>query len=131
MSYGPVREVACNSPLPAHDNSALISTWRANRSAPPAVPRSDQRVGWAPIRARRWRRHKAYLYQALTGITGGDGGIRTLDRPLQAYNGLANRRLQPLGHVSGSADMPDARASRKRQIQRTPDCAPASAARRL
>ena len=31
---------------------------------------------------------------------GGDGGIRTLDRPLQAYNGLANRRLQPLGHVS-------------------------------
>ena len=32
--------------------------------------------------------------------TGGDGGIRTLDRPLQAYNGLANRRLQPLGHIS-------------------------------
>src|ERR1044072_7966014 len=31
---------------------------------------------------------------------GGDGGIRTLDRPLQAYNGLANRRLQPLGPVS-------------------------------
>ena len=33
--------------------------------------------------------------------TGGDGGIRTLDRALQPYNGLANRRLQPLGHVSG------------------------------
>src|SRR5579883_2423238 len=32
---------------------------------------------------------------------GGDGGIRTLDRALQPYNGLANRRLQPLGHVSG------------------------------
>src|SRR5215213_5863690 len=32
---------------------------------------------------------------------GGDGGIRTLDTPLRAYNGLANRRLQPLGHVSG------------------------------
>src|ERR1700732_2903900 len=31
---------------------------------------------------------------------GGDGGIRTLDRALQPYNGLANRRLQPLGHVS-------------------------------
>jgi hypothetical protein len=31
---------------------------------------------------------------------GGDGGIRTLDTPLRAYNGLANRRLQPLGHVS-------------------------------
>jgi hypothetical protein len=51
---------------------------------------------------------------------GGAGGIRTLDRPLQAYNGLANRRLQPLGHSSMSADMPDARASRKRQIQITP-----------
>jgi hypothetical protein len=45
---------------------------------------------------------------------GGDGGIRTLDRALQPYNGLANRRLQPLGHVSTPADMPDAAASRKR-----------------
>src|SRR5216683_7409936 len=48
--------------------------------------------------------------------SGGDGGIRTLDRALQPYNGLANRRLQPLGHVSRTADMPDAAASRKRQI---------------
>src|SRR5689334_6880112 len=52
--------------------------------------------------------------------SGGAGGIRTLDRALQPYNGLANRRLQPLGHSSISADMPDARASRKRQIQITP-----------
>ena len=28
------------------------------------------------------------------------GGIRTLDRAFQPYNGLANRRLQPLGHHS-------------------------------
>jgi hypothetical protein len=48
---------------------------------------------------------------------GGAGGIRTLDRALQPYNGLANRRLQPLGHSSVRADMPDAGASRKRQIQ--------------
>ena len=47
---------------------------------------------------------------------GGAGGIRTLDRALQPYNGLANRRLQPLGHSSVEADMPDAGASRKRQI---------------
>src|SRR3984885_10561715 len=47
---------------------------------------------------------------------GGAGGIRTLDRALQPYNGLANRRLQPLGHSSVRADMPDAGASRKRQI---------------
>ncbi len=48
---------------------------------------------------------------------GGDGGIRTLDRALQPYNGLANRRLQPLGHVSGEADMPDTAPSRKRQLR--------------
>ena len=33
-------------------------------------------------------------------VCGGDGGIRTLDTALGPYNGLANRRLQPLGHVS-------------------------------
>src|SRR6202167_4716087 len=33
---------------------------------------------------------------------GGAGGIRTLDRALQPYNGLANRRLQPLGHSSSA-----------------------------
>ena len=49
---------------------------------------------------------------------GGAGGIRTLDRALQPYNGLANRRLQPLGHSSVKADMPDTGASRKRQIRR-------------
>ena len=48
--------------------------------------------------------------------TGGDGGIRTLDRALQPYNGLANRRLQPLGHISSRADMPEAEARRKRPI---------------
>ena len=67
--------------------------------------------------------------QASFGFLGGAGGIRTLDRPLQAYNGLANRRLQPLGHSSMSADMPDARASRKRQIQITPKLFTAAALR--
>ena len=47
---------------------------------------------------------------------GGAGGIRTLDRALQPYNGLANRRLQPLGHSSVKADMPDAGASRKQRF---------------
>ena len=31
---------------------------------------------------------------------GGEGGIRTPDRGVSPYNGLANRRLQPLGHLS-------------------------------
>jgi hypothetical protein len=34
--------------------------------------------------------------------SGGERGIRTLDRAFQPYNGLANRRLQPLGHLSGA-----------------------------
>src|SRR5574340_657596 len=45
------------------------------------------------------RRALARLLRAAREL-GGDGGIRTLDRALQPYNGLANRRLQPLGHVS-------------------------------
>ena len=32
---------------------------------------------------------------------GGERGIRTLDTGFGPYNGLANRRLQPLGHLSG------------------------------
>jgi hypothetical protein len=63
------------------------------------------------------------LLQCVSGQTqntGGAGGIRTLDRALQPYNGLANRRLQPLGHSSITADMPDAGASRKRQISGWP-----------
>ena len=31
---------------------------------------------------------------------GGERGIRTLDTGVSPYNGLANRRLQPLGHLS-------------------------------
>src|SRR5579871_2216562 len=35
-----------------------------------------------------------------TRLRGGEGGIRTLDTGFGPYNGLANRRLQPLGHLS-------------------------------
>jgi hypothetical protein len=35
--------------------------------------------------------------------SGGEGGIRTLDTGVSPYNGLANRRLQPLGHLSSVA----------------------------
>ena len=36
-------------------------------------------------------------------LDGGDGRIRTCDR-LLTYNGLANRRLQPLGHISAKGE---------------------------
>src|SRR5205807_8618763 len=44
----------------------------------------------------------------------GEGGIRTPDRGISPYNGLANRRLQPLGHLSsrcGSSQFTDASAT--------------------
>ena len=36
-------------------------------------------------------------------LTGGEAGIRTLDTDFGPYNGLANRRLQPLGHLTADA----------------------------
>ena len=59
--------------------------------------------------AGRWRRHKqkppSYWRLRICcfiekRITGGEGGIRTPGTGLGPYNGLANRRLQPLGHLS-------------------------------
>src|ERR1700733_4369912 len=67
----------------------------------------------------------------MNDVAGGAGGIRTLDRALQPYNGLANRRLQPLGHSSVGADMPDTGASRKRQIAKDPIPAALVASRHL
>src|SRR5207244_11703894 len=32
--------------------------------------------------------------------SGGEGGIQTLDTGFSPYNGLANRRLRPLGHLT-------------------------------
>jgi hypothetical protein len=37
-------------------------------------------------------------------MLGGDGGIRTLDT-LNTYDDLANRCLQPLGHVSAQTGL--------------------------
>src|SRR5206468_143370 len=37
---------------------------------------------------------------AMSGKLGGEAGIRTLDTAFRPYNGLANRRLQPLGHLT-------------------------------
>ena len=47
---------------------------------------------------------KALYLQLLTRGSGGEAGIRTLGRGLCPFNGLANRRLQPLGHLTASAE---------------------------
>ncbi len=36
--------------------------------------------------------------------SGGEGGIRTLGTGVSPYNGLANRRIRPLCHLSANAD---------------------------
>ena len=38
---------------------------------------------------------------------GGEAGIRTLDTAFGPYNGLANRRLQPLGHLTAGVRWKD------------------------
>jgi hypothetical protein len=39
-----------------------------------------------------------------TGVktSGGEGGIRTLGTGVSPYNGLANRRIRPLCHLSAT-----------------------------
>jgi hypothetical protein len=68
----------------------------------------------SPTRGRAgqtWRPERHSGNSNPTTEPGGDGGIRTLDRALQPYNGLANRRLQPLGHVSSEASYASRRAT--------------------
>src|SRR5437762_13344747 len=47
----------------------------------------------------------------------GEGGIRTPDRGISPYNGLANRRLQPLGHLSSNCTAGILPASRHRRSE--------------
>ena len=47
--------------------------------------------------------------------SGGEGGIRTLGTGVSPYNGLANRRIRPLCHLSDLGDntlIVDGRAAR-------------------
>ena len=75
-------------------------TKRPNRLSP--ICRTGVRP---PIR----HRHSCFFALAENSVpasrrsrNGGAGGIRTLDTAFQPYNGLANRRLQPLGHSTAS-----------------------------
>src|ERR1043166_8336584 len=65
-------------------------------------------AGWVWTVKERTAR-KSWIFSAyltaldkLGRLGGGAGGIRTLDTALGPYNGLANRRLQPLGHSSAT-----------------------------
>ena len=42
-----------------------------------------------------------YIRLSSWNHSGGEGGIRTLGTGVSPYNGLANRRIRPLCHLSG------------------------------
>ena len=57
--------------------------------------------GWlTPLRLLAKLLRKPLILKGQNTRDGGVGGIRTLGTAFQPYNGLANRRLQPLGHHS-------------------------------
>jgi hypothetical protein len=65
------------------------------------MPRSNlNMIGMYFVFARLGRVAGDWSTGRLDGQTGGERGIRTPDRGVSPYNGLANRRLQPLGHLS-------------------------------
>jgi hypothetical protein len=64
-----------------------------------SVGRSDDPSGLPLL---KWTQGENSLFaMAQQGVAGGERGIRTPGRGVSPYNGLANRRLQPLGHLSG------------------------------
>src|SRR5437868_15360998 len=47
------------------------------------------------------RDSRTRLHLSVQHVYGGEGGIRTLGTGVSPYNGLANRRIRPLCHLSG------------------------------
>ena len=95
------------APLRARTTKNCVRDFAAGRRQEPAPKSSpspcpglaiDVSPGHAGRNSNAGLRHD--FTSNINKLYGGDGGIRTLDTALQPYNGLANRRLQPLGHVS-------------------------------
>ena len=94
---GPVDDAALHAPEPGGARRAR-SGCSSNRG--PGTQRRPTR-GRRKILETWWRRAGGVKTINKTGQeTGGEAGIRTLGRALRPYNGLANRRLQPLGHLT-------------------------------
>ena len=93
-----------------------LNIWRKSAFLPRLIPMQRRALCMVfPLGANT--RRAAYFRQLFKGLItelvtkplshlfsvyGGERGIRTPGRALQPYNGLANRRLQPLGHLSVS-----------------------------
>ncbi len=80
-----------------HKFRSLIGQWpRAPRKVHTDSPH------WLLWGTQRVRADKCISCNELHETGGGEAGIRTLGRGLCPFNGLANRRLQPLGHLTAS-----------------------------
>ena len=91
MRRGPLIGPTKTACAPGYDRFAIRRCRRWPKVGPPMRPANEVTI--------KSLNHRGHLI-----LIGGDGGIRTLDRALQPYNGLANRRLQPLGHISARRD---------------------------
>src|ERR1051325_11140464 len=80
------------------DRCRSVSSMRS-RNSPRVLGAKSQKKG-AERAARMWRYPVGDgAKRTRTDISGGDDRIRTCEG-LLTLNGLANRRLQPLGHIS-------------------------------
>jgi hypothetical protein len=94
------REVRCWPAIRSRERSERLAKDGAASEA------SDWRIGLPTVAANEvsvWRIGLPTV--AANEVTrlaevGGEAGIRTLDTAFRPYNGLANRRLQPLGHLT-------------------------------
>src|SRR5262249_8598595 len=74
----------------------------SNESAMRSFPETGlpRRIRHAPDRLSPRASPKSDECGFRDALAGGEAGIRTLDTAFRPYNGLANRPLQPLGHLT-------------------------------
>ena len=134
-------------------NSGLGVGQSDSRAAPPVgatcrgrrgIERRHGRVAWPEMWGTlvRCRRSKPRGDSGLQRLSGGEAGIRTLGRGYCPFNGLANRRLQPLGHLTAREEsgrnvpepiplydtaLSPARESTPATVSRAEDCASGAA----
>jgi hypothetical protein len=102
-------------------------TRRVHASQSRSARRGDSAAGWCSSSTVPWRHFGDGLGDVKTinktgQETGGEAGIRTLGRSLSPYNGLANRRLQPLGHLTAAGFPKYTSALRLRGSRSRPHC---------
>ena len=88
-----------NLPNATRQKQTVRQGIRAGCRAPTQSESSERRGG-----RRRRPESLPHRHPVAKRRNGGEAGIRTLGRGLSPFNGLANRRLQPLGHLTASEE---------------------------